>query len=218
VAAGLPLLIGLGVWQLYRLEWKLALIERVEQRMAAEPAALPARIDDPDRWDYRPVTVTGTFAHESSLRVQSRTRDGAVGIHLVTPLRRPTGPPVLVNRGWLPLDRIDPSTRPGSAPDGPITVTGIARLPAGPGLFTPAPDIVNNRWYAVNPPAMAAALGLDAVSPLIVEAAATQPGDLPIGGQTRLTFRNDHLSYALTWFFFAAALLAFYIFSGFQRR
>ncbi|MEQ8949807.1 SURF1 family cytochrome oxidase biogenesis protein, partial [Parvibaculum sp.] len=35
--AALPVLIGLGVWQLERLEWKEALLERIETRLAAAP-------------------------------------------------------------------------------------------------------------------------------------------------------------------------------------
>ncbi|MGE8321183.1 MAG: SURF1 family cytochrome oxidase biogenesis protein, partial [Comamonas sp.] len=42
--AGIALFIGfaaLGTWQVQRLSWKLALIERVEQRVHASPVALP---------------------------------------------------------------------------------------------------------------------------------------------------------------------------------
>ncbi len=215
---GLPLLIGLGVWQLQRLEWKLDLIERVETGLAAEPVALPADIADPARWDYRPVSLSGRYDHENSLHVQSRTLDGAVGIHLVTPLIRENGRPVLVNRGWLPLDRVDPASRPGSNPPGPVALSGVARVPEGPGPFTPPPDRENNRWYAIEIPAMAAAIGLTDPAPVIVEAGPGADGVLPIGGQTRVTFRNDHLSYAITWFFFAAALVVFYILSGVKRQ
>ncbi|MCC7274174.1 MAG: hypothetical protein IT561_16020, partial [Alphaproteobacteria bacterium] len=38
-------LIGLGVWQLQRHEWKAGLIAEREAAMAAAPTPLPARID-----------------------------------------------------------------------------------------------------------------------------------------------------------------------------
>ncbi|MGX1359385.1 cytochrome oxidase assembly protein ShyY1 [Bradyrhizobium elkanii] len=41
---GVVLLGALGVWQVERRSWKLALIERVEQRMHAAPVAPPPPI------------------------------------------------------------------------------------------------------------------------------------------------------------------------------
>ena len=58
------LLCGLGVWQLERLQWKLALIARVNGHMAAAPVPL----DRIWRWtadeaQYRRVTLHGRFDH-----------------------------------------------------------------------------------------------------------------------------------------------------------
>ena len=44
-------------------------------------------------------------------------------------------------------------------------------------------------------------------APVVIEAdAAPNPGGWPKGGQTVVTFRNEHLSYAITWFGLAAGL------------
>lgn len=40
-----PLLTGyLGVWQVQRLNWKLALIDEVDHNLAKDPIALPGRV------------------------------------------------------------------------------------------------------------------------------------------------------------------------------
>ena len=39
----------------------------------------------------------------------------------------------------------------------------------------------------------------------------SNPGGWPKGGQTVVTFRNEHLQYAITWFALAAGLLAVYL-------
>jgi len=39
------LFMGLGIWQVERLQWKLDLIERVDARVQAEPVAAPGRDD-----------------------------------------------------------------------------------------------------------------------------------------------------------------------------
>ena len=65
---------------------------------------------------------------------------------------------------------------------------------------------------------MAAARDVKLTAPVIVEAdAAPNPGGWPKGGQTQVTFRNEHLQYAITWFLLAAALLGVYIFYHISR-
>jgi surfeit locus 1 family protein len=47
---------------------------------------------------------------------------------------------------------------------------------------------------------------------VLLEADATpKPGGWPQGGQTQVTFRNEHMQYALTWFGLAAALIGVYL-------
>lgn len=206
------ILVGLGTWQLERREWKAGLLARIGERVAAEPAPLPARIDDPQEWDYRRVAVAGRFRHDLEMPISARTLDGRIGYHLVTPLERGDGPPVLVDRGWIPVDRRDPASRPESRPDAPVRLTGIARVPPPPGWFQPDNQPGENVWYWIDLDAMAARAGFEAVAPVIVEAGpGPDPEALPIGGRTRLSVPNNHLQYALTWYSLAVVLIAVYV-------
>jgi surfeit locus 1 family protein len=67
---------------------------------------------------------------------------------------------------------------------------------------------------------MAEALDLppERTAPYVVDAAAgeTPPGGLPQAGETRLTFPNNHLQYAITWYGLAATCVA--VFLVFARR
>lgn len=212
----LAVLVALGVWQLQRLEAKTALLARIDARMAAPAVAMPGVIDDPGAWDYRRVTAEGVFLHERELHLTGRTYRGRAGFQIVTPLRRTDatapGQVVLVNRGWVPLDRREPETRAEGLPAGPVSVTGVLRRPAGPGWMQPDDDPEANLWFGVDLPAMAAAAGIAPPPTLILEAAAgPEPAVLPIGGQTRLDIPNNHLQYAITWFAFAVVLAAIYI-------
>ncbi|MEM8878886.1 MAG: SURF1 family cytochrome oxidase biogenesis protein, partial [Pseudomonadota bacterium] len=69
IVAGLAILVSLGTWQVQRLEWKRGIIERIDTRITAEPVQLPAATDwqtmNLDEWEYRPVTLVGTFEHGS---------------------------------------------------------------------------------------------------------------------------------------------------------
>ncbi|MBK1640108.1 SURF1 family protein, partial [Rhodothalassium salexigens] len=226
--AALAILIGLGLWQLQRLDWKTALLDEIDARMDQPAVALPARIDDPARWRYRPVRLTGRFDHAREQYVFSGRRGG--GWMVYTPLIRDAGPPVLVNRGLVPDDRRAPETRPQSQPEGPVSVTGIARLSRPGGWLVPAPEPATRSFYAADRDALAAAMGLAPVAPVMVDAEtrvdvdmaadgeAGGPDPLPRGGQTRVDIPNDHLEYALTWFALALVLLGVYIAYGFSRR
>ena len=54
---------------------------------------------------------------------------------------------------------------------------------------------------------MSTAIGVELL-PIIIEAQiGPDPYALPIGGQTRVEFPNDHMQYAITWFGLALVLL-----------
>jgi surfeit locus 1 family protein len=193
---------ALGTWQLYRLQWKLALIERVNQRVHAAPVPAPG----PDRWphitaesdEYRHVRVTGTFLYDRSTKVQASTELGG-GYWLLTPLREPNGDVVLVNRGFIRADTIVPSPQDASRVS---TVTGLLRISEPGGGFLRDNNPSTNRWYSRDVRAIAAARGLPHVAPYFIDADAGQETgpDAPVGGLTVIAFHNNHLLYALTWY------------------
>lgn len=232
--AGLAVTIGLGTWQLERLHWKEELIARIDRQMAAPPAPLPARIDDPAAWEFRPVTLAGHFLTDKDLLVIARPHQGQVGYEVLTPFERADGAGILlVNRGFVPMDRRDPASRAAARLEGETTVRGIVRVPQPPGLFqpgngTPAPG---SAWMRADPPAMAAALSLSGVAPVVVELlpgqgsgnGAGQGAGLPAapagtlaGIEPRVELPNNHLQYALTWYGLAVTLAGIYVLS--QRK
>lgn len=206
------LLMGLGFWQLHRLEWKEALLARIESQLAGPPRPLPAEISDPAAWEYARVQVSGRFRHEAELHL-ARGR----GWQIITPLIRDSGPPVLVVRGFAPNRLKDPASRPESLVDTPLTIEAIARLPETPGRFTPDNRPQENVWVWRDIAAMAEAAGLETAAPLFLEAVGDAPGGWPQGGVTRLDIPNRHLGYAVTWFALAASLIVIYIAAGLRR-
>jgi surfeit locus 1 family protein len=202
------ILCGLGAWQLERLQWKLALIATVNGHMAAAPVSLD-RIQamTPDDAQYRRVTLNGRFDHAKEAYVFT-TDAGAAAYHVLTPFRTDDGKVLMVDRGEVPKEKLDPATRAAGNRAGEVQVTGVWRAPDAPGAFTPPPDAAHRIWYARDLAAIAAADHLSLSAPVVVEAdAAPNPGGWPRGGQTVVSFRNQHLSYAVTWFGLAIVLL-----------
>ncbi|HEY7764359.1 MAG TPA: SURF1 family cytochrome oxidase biogenesis protein, partial [Aestuariivirgaceae bacterium] len=125
--AGLAVLVGLGVWQLKRLQWKEGLIAQIETRTKGEPITLKeatamARVGrDPE---YYRVRIDGRF-HHARERYLYAVSDGMVGWHVITPLETADGDMVLVDRGFVPDMLRDPSSRPLGQVENVVTVTGI---------------------------------------------------------------------------------------------
>lgn len=214
--------VALGAWQVQRLFWKLDLIARVDARLHAQPVPAPppalwAGFDGKDE-EYRRVTAEGTYVHDEEVLVQAVTDLGA-GFWVVTPLRQADGTAILVNRGFVPADRRDASSRAEGEVPGIVRVTGLLRLTEPGGAFLRANDPGAGRWYSRDVDAIAAAAHLSSVAPYFIDADATaNPGGLPIGGLTVVRFRNSHLVYALTWFAMAALSVAAAVFLLRQRR
>lgn len=214
----LLLFAGLGTWQVVRLQWKLALIERVNARVHAAPAAIPHSAVTAANDEYRHVALHGHFLFDLTTPVQAVTERGS-GFWLVTPLCQADGAVVLVNRGFIPAALGADSGYPvrqasGSACAGagaPVTVTGLLRMTEPKGGFLRINDAAHQRWFSRDVAAIASARGLAQVAPFFVDADAAQAGLAaptepvkPIGGMTVISFPNNHLVYALTWFALAA--------------
>lgn len=115
------LIYSLGFWQLRRMEWKQKLIELRRTRLAM-PRLLVAGSPFPWRdkvqdYAYRIVEVRGVFDHRREMHVGPRPGSDSSGethpgFLVVTPLRLEDSSTVLVNRGHLPTERLDQSTRP----------------------------------------------------------------------------------------------------------
>ncbi|UYY59226.1 SURF1 family protein [Sphingomonas sp. S2-65] len=198
-------LAGLGVWQMERRAWKLALIAQVEQRLAAVPVAAPG----PAAWPavgadaaYTRVQIRGRFVGDRDSYVQAVTDLGG-GYWLMTPLRADAGWTVLVNRGFVPADLRGKIAPPA---DVPVTVTGLLRTSEPGGGFLRRNDPGQNRWYSRDVQAIAARQGIDAAAPYFIDSDRTGNG-WPRGGMTVVRFTNNHLVYALTWFGLAALIV-----------
>jgi surfeit locus 1 family protein len=191
---GCAVLIGLGVWQVQRLQWKQGVLTEITARIAVGPVALPVNVN-PKADAYLPVTVSGALGGQE-LRVLTSEPDlGGPGFRVISVLtagdRR-----VMVDLGYVPADQADVSRM---APA--VTITGNLHWPDELDGFTPDPD--GALWFARDTPAMAEALDAE---PVLIVARDIAPNDLGVTplpvGTTGIP--NDHLNYAITWFSLAA--------------
>jgi len=208
-AALFTLLVGLGVWQLERLQWKLALIATAHRNIESPPMSLAEVLREKDP-QYHHVALWGRFENDKEAFVFT-TDAGEPVYHLLVPFQTHEGI-LLIDRGVIPLALRAAATRRAGQIEGPTHLVGVWRTPDGPGLFTARPDLSHRVWFSRDVTDIARRDAISLVASVVVEADGTpNPGGWPRGGQTQINFRNEHLQYAITWFALAAGLLGVYI-------
>lgn len=218
---GIAFLIGLGIWQLDRKTWKENLIATVTARINRAPEDLPPRAGWPrlvqDGNEYRHVTFPAEFLKGQEAFVYTagspfRPDVTGTGYWLFAPAQLAGGSIVVVNRGFVPLDRKDPATRAQGIPHGTVEIDGVMRWPETRGLFTPADDPKANVWYLRDPKSMAAAKNWASAAPFYIDQEQpVPPGGVPLPGKLSVQLPDNHLQYALTWFGLALALAGVYV-------
>ena len=147
----LLVLVGLGSWQLQRLQWKNDLIASFESRAAAAAIAVPAADVGLEDVEFRRLALVGTFQHHKEVFLTGRTYEGNAGFHIVTPFQLDDGRIILINRGWVSEDYRDPAKRAFSQITGLVTVAGILRRPGVKGYFVPENEPDNGFWFTLVP-------------------------------------------------------------------
>ena len=209
-------MLALGGWQTQRLSWKAAEQAFRDERVAAEPIELPAAVEEPSALHYRRVLVEGEFLHEKEMWLGARSHRGQLGFQIITPFKRASGNTILLNRGWVPLERKEPRHRRAGQVAGQVRVEGLF-VPGGhDAWFAPENRPDQNIWYWVDFVSLSAAAGIPTQNFIVDAGPAENPGGFPIGGQTIVTLRNEHLSYAITWYALAVGLAVIYVL--FMRR
>lgn len=213
VAIAFAVLVGLGVWQLQRNDWKQNLVEERTQRTAALPVLATAIYDAPaDEIDYRRAVAIGQWDHAHAVILANRARFGTRGEELVTPLLLPDGRAVLVNRGWYPEAERSAVLADLAATTEAEAVGLVRHVGAIGGRETDA-----GTWTRLDTAAIGATLPYEVATWYLVEGElledrAPPGGELPVQGFTAFSNSVPHLQYALTWFGLAAALLAVAVF------
>lgn len=191
--SGVAVLIWLGLWQLDRLAWKEGVLADINTRLTSAPVTLPGTPSEAAD-EYMAVTLDGTLTGPELHVLASGTAAGT-GYRVIRAIEQPDGRRILIDIGLLPLD-----AKSNSAADEIITqITGTLIWPDDVNSSTPEPDLPKNIWFGRDVITMSDALKTE---PLMVVARSMTPSDprtalLPVD---TAGIKNDHLSYAITWF------------------
>ena len=150
-------MLALGTWQVQRLFWKQDLIAERQAGLAAPVTPWPEAEGRLPQLFWHRISAEGEFLNERELVLAARSMNGNPGYHIVTPFQIAGGPMLMVDRGWVPLDRKEPQGRAQGQIAGRTTVTGILRPGHQPSWLTPDNEPDKNFWFWMDLPAMARA-------------------------------------------------------------
>ncbi len=194
---------SLGTWQIYRLQWKLDLINEINKGINSEPVFY----SNNKVINYQKVKFDGIFDFEKQIYLYSLDRKGAPGYDIITPIKTKSNEILLVNRGWIKKDL------KGKKDINEIkskSFEGIIKKITKPNPFKPENDIKNNMWYSLKLEDLESFTGyklnnfvlfLQNSQNNFVKNKIVTP-DLP----------NNHLKYAITWYSVALSILLYFLY------
>lgn len=207
----IAVMLGLGFWQVERLQWKTALLDRIEARLAAAPVADSQGLENAEALELRRAALSGRFLAEDAVLIQGRTLDGRYGGYVVAPFQPTDGPPILVNLGHMATDFDGHGPDPGRFDD-IARVEGVLRLYPEPGWMQPENDPARDLWLWIDRAALAERFGLPGLAPLYLQATTPAARNVtPLPPPSTATIANNHLQYAITWFSLAGILAFVYV-------
>ena len=93
-------LLSLGFWQLYRLSWKLDLINQIENSLKVEPIEL----QNVEKKNYLRIKTSGQIDFEKQIYLYNLNETGKPGFEVINPIKI-GDEDYLINRGWIPFDK-----------------------------------------------------------------------------------------------------------------
>lgn len=212
----LPLLVGLGIWQLQRAEEKQALLDQWQQQ--SDNLTWQQHLDRGLR-SGQPVTLQGNYS-EISWLLDNRTREGAPGYEVLTLFYPRQGKPVVVNRGWLQAPRRREQLPVFPTPRGPVQLAGrISEFPQPPVLAGKQEPADGNWPRRVQSLSHQDAQGheRDVAGYLVRLSGAGQPGAFRADWKPDMMGPQTHYGYAVQWFSLAAALVILTVIASYRK-
>lgn len=193
--------IGLGSWQLVRLNWKLDLISKIEQSLKKDPV----NINQVDRKNFVRIIASGKIDYDKQIYLYNLNDEGKPGFEVINPIIV-ENENYLINRGWIPFEMKDKDELYSFEQS---NFTGTLRLQPRANIFKPENDINNNYWFTLNREDIFKYTGKEFSEYLIYLG-----GNYEVPKPKKITanISNNHKKYALTWFSLAISIFLIYLY------
>ena len=193
--------LSLGFWQIIRLNWKLELIEQIENSLKNEPVELTSI----EKKNYLRIKTSGEIDFDKQIYLYNLNDSGKPGFEVINPIKI-GDENYLMNRGWIPFEKKD---LPEINLVDQNQIVGTLMLQIKPSTFKPENDIEKNYWFTLNRKDISKFTGRNFSEYVIY-----LNGDYKIPKPRVITAKisNNHKKYAITWFSMAISILLIYLY------
>ncbi len=194
-------LLSLGFWQIYRLNWKLDLIDQIENSLKNNPVEL----SNIEKINYLRIKASGEIDFDKQIYLYNLNEQGKPGFEVVNPIKI-GDENYLINRGWIPFEK---KGLPEINLVNQNQIVGTLMLQTKPSLFKPKNDIEKNYWFTLNREDIFKFTGRNFSDYVIY-----LNGEYKIPKPRVITAKisNNHKKYAITWFSMAISILLIYLY------
>ena len=194
-------LLSLGFWQIYRLNWKLELIEQIENSLKNDPVEL----SNIEKKNYLRIKTSGDIDFDKQIYLYNLNDNGKPGFEVINPIKI-GNENYLMNRGWIPFEKKD---LPEINLVDQNQIVGTLMLQTIPSTFKPENDIEKNYWFTLDREDILKFTGRNFSEYVIY-----LNGDYKIPKPRLITAKisNNHKKYAITWFSMAISILLIYLY------
>ncbi len=194
-------LLSLGFWQIYRLNWKLELIEQIENSLKNDPVEL----FNIEKKNYLRIKTSGDIDFDKQIYLYNLNDSGKPGFEVINPIKI-GNENYLMNRGWIPFEKKD---LPEINYVDQNKIVGTLMLQTKASTFKPENDIEKNYWFTLNREDILKFTGRNFSEYVIY-----LNGDYKIPKPRVITAKisNNHKKYAITWFSMAISILLIYLY------
>ena len=195
------ILLSLGFWQIYRLNWKLELINQIENSIKNDPVEL----SNVKKTNYLRIKTKGVIDFDKQIYLYNLNESGNPGFEVINPIKIGEEN-YLINRGWIPFEKKDLYEINLVNQN---QIVGTLMLQTKSSTFKPENDIKKNYWFTLNREDILEFTGRNFSEYIIY-----LNGEYKIPKPRVITAKisNNHKKYAITWFSMAISILLIYLY------
>ena len=194
-------LLSLGFWQLYRLSWKLDLINQIENSLKVEPIEL----QNVEKKNYLRIKTSGQIDFKKQIYLYNLNETGKPGFEVINPIKI-GNEDYLINRGWISFDK---KNKPEINIIDQKNIIGTLMLQSKSSSFKPKNEIDKNYWFTLDREDILKFTGRN-FSKYIIYLNGSYENPRPKVITAKIS--NNHKKYAITWFSMAISILLIYLY------
>ena len=193
--------IGLGTWQIIRLNWKNNLILEIENSLKNPPVELA----ESKKENFLKIKTSGSIDFDKQIYLYNLNESGTPGFEVINPIMI-GDENFLINRGWIPFE--NKGTQEINVFD-QKNIIGTLKLQGRKNIFKPDNDLDENYWFSLNREDILKFTGKNFSKYIIYLDGNYQ---LPRPKKITANISNNHQKYAITWFSLALSILLLYLY------